>query len=121
MLLFSSDFFFFLTTVEDSWLHAGPPGDLYLEQSMQQLSYVLQLPPQEPAMQEARRKAQLVGQPLQDWVDNSVGMFWVTGNMCAAQTSACPVLGLCSQTSWSSLSPDPKSELGPVKYDGRIR
>ncbi|CAF95645.1 unnamed protein product, partial [Tetraodon nigroviridis] len=110
-----------LRKVEDSWLHAGPPGDLYLEQSMQQLSYVLQLPPREPAAQEARRKAQLVGQPLQDWVDSTVGMFWVTGNMCATQTSACPVLGLCSQTSWSSLSPDPKSELGPVKYDGRIR
>lgn len=88
---------------------------------MQQLSSVLRLPPQEAAMLEARRKAQLVGQPLQDWVDGSVGTFWATGNMCATQTSACPVLGLCAQTSWSSLSPDPKSELGPVKYDGRIR
>lgn len=88
---------------------------------MQQLSYALQLPAQEPAMQEARRKAQLLGRPLQDWVDGSVGAFWVTGNACATQTSACPVLGLCSRTPWSALSPDPKSELGPVKLDGRIR
>lgn len=88
---------------------------------MQQLSSVLELPPQEPAMQEARRKAQLLGHPLQEWVDDSIGTFWVTGNMCATQTSSCPTLGLCSETSWSSLSPDPKSELGPVKSDGRIR
>lgn len=109
------------TAVEDSWLHAGPPGDLYLEQSFQQLSTVLKLPPQDPVMQEAQRKAQLVGQPLEAWVDDSLGMFWITGNVCTAQTSSCPALGLCSKTSWSSLSPDPKSELGPVKSDGRIR
>lgn len=88
---------------------------------MQQLSSVLHLPPQEPAMQEARRKAELVDQPLQEWVDGSVGTFWVTANICTSQTSSCPALVLCSKTSWSSLSPDPKSELGPVKSDGRIR
>lgn len=109
------------TAEEDSWLHAGPPGNLYLEQSFQQLSSVLKLPPQESATQEAQRKAQLVGQPLEAWVDSSVGAFWVTGDLCSAQTSSCPAIGLCSKTSWSSLSPDPKSELGPVKSDGRIR
>lgn len=109
------------TAGEDSWLHAGPPGNLYLEQNFQQLSSVLQLPPQESAMQEAQRKAQLVGQPLEEWVDSSVGTFWVMGKVCATQTSSCPAVGLCTKTSWSSLSPDPKSELGPVKIDGRIR
>lgn len=110
----------------DSWLHAGPPGNLYLEQSYQQLGSVLQLPPQEAAMQEAQRRSQLVAQPLERWTDSSVGHFWVTSNVCAAagpasSSSSCPAVGLCSQTSWSSLSPDPKSELGPVKKDGRIR
>ncbi|KAM9393716.1 xylosyltransferase 2 [Pholidichthys leucotaenia] len=106
---------------EDSWLHAGPSGNLYLEQSFQQLSSVLKLPPQEPAMLVAQRNAQLVGQPLETWVDSVVGAFWVIGDLCAAQTSSCPALGLCSKTVWSSLSPDPKSELGPVKSNGRIR
>ncbi|TNN83393.1 Xylosyltransferase 2 [Liparis tanakae] len=106
---------------EDSWLHAGPPGNLYLEQSFQQLSSVLQLPPQEPALQEARRKAQLVGRPLEAWVDSGVGTFWATGGLCAAPSSSCAAAGPCARTSWSSLSPDPKSELGPVKSDGRIR
>ncbi|XP_034449933.1 xylosyltransferase 2 isoform X3 [Hippoglossus hippoglossus] len=106
---------------EDSWLHAGPPGNMYLEQSFQQLSSMLKLPPQEPAMREAQRKAQLVGLPLEEWVDSGVRTFWVMGNLCTTQTSSCPALGPCSKTSWSSLSPDPKSELGPVKSDGRIR
>ncbi|XP_034045918.1 xylosyltransferase 2 [Thalassophryne amazonica] len=106
---------------EDSWLHAGPPGNLYLEQSFQQLSSVLKLPPQEPAMQEAQRNAHLVGQSLDKWVDSSVKNFWVMGDLCAIRTTSCPALKLCTKTSWSSLSPDPKSELGQVKSDGRIR
>ncbi|XP_062295183.1 xylosyltransferase 2 isoform X2 [Scomber scombrus] len=107
--------------IEDSWLHAGPPGNLYLEQSFQQMSTVLKLPPQEPAMQAAQRNAQLVGQALDEWVDSGVAAFWVIGNLCTTQTSSCPALAACSKTSWSSLSPDPKSEMGPVKSDGRIR
>ncbi|XP_075994851.1 xylosyltransferase 2 [Genypterus blacodes] len=110
-----------LSKDEDSWLHGGPPGNLYLEQSFQQLSFVLKLPPQEPAMLEAQRRAQLVGASLEAWVDSSMGSFWVVGDMCAVQTSSCPALGPCTKTSWSSSSPDPKSELGPVKRDGRIR
>nr|XP_040046537.1 xylosyltransferase 2 isoform X2 [Gasterosteus aculeatus aculeatus] len=106
---------------EDSWLHAGPTKNLYLEQNFQQLSAVLKLPPPESAMQEAQRRAQLVGRPLEAWVDSSVGAFWVTGGLCATESSSCPAVGPCRETSWSSLSPDPKSELGPVKSDGRIR
>ncbi|XP_067089495.1 xylosyltransferase 2 [Osmerus mordax] len=107
---------------EDSWLHQGPPGNLYLDQGFQQLGSILHLPPQEPALHEAQRRALLVGKPLEAWVDSSVGAFWVVGGLCAPQPSSlCPALGLCSKASWSSLSPDPKSELGPVKADGRIR
>ncbi|XP_068193445.1 xylosyltransferase 2 [Antennarius striatus] len=105
---------------EDVWLHDGPPENLYL-QNFQQLKLVLKLPPQEPAMQEAQRKAQLVGQPLEAWVDSAVGSFWVASKACVVQTSSCPAVEPCSKTPWSSLSPDPKSELGPVKIDGRIR
>lgn len=72
-------------------------------------------------MQEAHHNSQLVGQSLEKWVDSSVRTFWAMGKMCGTQTSSCPSLELCSKTSWSSLSPDPKSELGPVKSDGRIR
>ncbi|CAM9282289.1 unnamed protein product [Lampetra planeri] len=110
-----------LRKVEDGWLHAGPPGNQYLDQSFQQLSSVLKLPPQEAAMLEAQRKALLVGPSLEAWVDSSMGAFWVIGNLCVTQASPCSALSPCSKTTWSSLSPDPKSELGPVKSDGRIR
>lgn len=106
---------------DHGWIHAGPPGNVYLEQSFQQLSRVLKLPPSEPALQEAQKKAALVGKPLEAWVDSSLGAFWVSGDICSEKTSSCPTIGLCTKTSWSSLSPDPKSELGPVKSNGRIR
>ncbi|KAM9844267.1 xylosyltransferase 2 [Aulostomus maculatus] len=106
---------------EDSWLHAGPSDNLYLDQSFQQLLTVLKLPPQEPALLEAQRHAQLVGPGLEAWVDSCVGAFWVTGGLCATQTSTCAALSVCSNTSWSSMAPDSKSDLGPVKSDGRIR
>ncbi|XP_037545476.1 xylosyltransferase 2 [Nematolebias whitei] len=106
---------------EDSWLHSGPPGNLYLDQSFQQLGSVLKLPPQQPAVQAAQRNAQLVGQSLEAWLDSLVGTYWVIGELCTTKTSSCAALRSCSKTTWSSLSPDPKSELGPVKSNGRIR
>ncbi|MGH0152053.1 UNVERIFIED_CONTAM: hypothetical protein FKN15_034950 [Acipenser sinensis] len=106
---------------EARWLHTGPPGNLYMEQSFQQLHEVLKLPPREQAMEQAQHNALLVGKSLEDWVDESVGAFWVSGGVCTTLPSACSSLGLCRQSSWSSLSPDPKSELGTVKSNGRIR
>ncbi|KAK2829305.1 hypothetical protein Q7C36_017295 [Tachysurus vachellii] len=106
---------------EHTWLHAGPAGNVYLEQGFQQLAQVLKLPPMEPALEESQKKASLVGKALEGWVDSLVGAFWVTGDLCSTQTSLCPSVQLCAKTSWSSLSPDPKSELGAVKSNGRIR
>ncbi|XP_053466185.1 xylosyltransferase 2 isoform X2 [Ictalurus furcatus] len=106
---------------EHSWLHAGPAGNIYLDQGFQQLAQVLKLPPMESALEESQKKASLVGKALEGWVDSLVGAFWVTGGMCSTQTSLCPSVQLCAKTSWSSLSPDPKSELGAVKSNGRIR
>lgn len=104
-----------------SWLHLGPAGNVYLEQGFQQLAQVLKLPPMESALEESRKKASLMGKALEGWVDSLVGAFWVTGDMCSTQTSLCPSVQLCAKTSWSSLSPDPKSELGVVKSNARIR
>uniref|UniRef100_A0A4W4GM74 Xylosyltransferase 2 n=1 Tax=Electrophorus electricus TaxID=8005 RepID=A0A4W4GM74_ELEEL len=106
---------------DHGWLHAGPPGNLYLEQSFQQLAQVLKLPSMEHPLEEAQKKASLVGKDLEAWVDSLVGAFWVTGDVCSTQTSQCPTVAQCAKATWSSLSPDPKSELGPVKSNGRIR
>ncbi|XP_062841097.1 xylosyltransferase 2 [Trichomycterus rosablanca] len=106
---------------EHGWLHAGPPGNVYMEQGFQQLSHVLKLPPMEPALKEAKKGTSLVGKALDAWVDSLAGAFWVTGGVCSTQTSLCPTVTLCTKTNWSSMSPDPKSELGLVKSNGRIR
>jgi len=92
-----------------------------MEQSFQGLGGILSLPHPEAAEEDAGRKAQLTGKALEDWADAAIGAFWSVADVCVGSPSACASLETCSKTSWSSLSPDPKSELGPVKPDGRLR
>ncbi|NP_001008667.1 xylosyltransferase 2 [Bos taurus] len=104
-----------------SQMIAGPPHNEYMEQSFQGLSGILNLPQLEPAEEAARLHAELTGPALEAWTDGEQSSFWSVAGVCAVGPSACPSLELCRLTSWSSLSPDPKSELGPVKADGRLR
>ncbi|XP_074870794.1 xylosyltransferase 2 isoform X2 [Carettochelys insculpta] len=106
---------------DSSWLHGGPPRNEYMEQSFQGLSGILNLPRLAEVEEEALRNAQLTGQALEDWTDRSIGSLWSVADLCVTNSSSCSSLETCSKTSWSSLSPDPKSELGPVKADGRLR
>lgn len=108
-------------TDDSSWLHGGPPRNEYMEQSFQGLGGILNLPHPEEAEAAAARKAQLTGRALDEWADSAISTFWSVADVCVGSESSCSSLELCSKTSWSSLSPDPKSELGPVKPDGRLR
>lgn len=111
-----------LSCLDDSnWLHGGPPRNEYMEQSFQGLGGILNLPRSEEAEEDAVQKAQLTGKALEDWADGAISAFWSVADVCVVSPSACGSLETCSKTSWSSLSPDPKSELGPVKPDGRLR
>lgn len=92
-----------------------------MEQSFQGLGGILNLPHSEAVEEDAVRKAQLTGKALEDWADSAISTFWSVADVCVSSPSACAALETCSKTSWSSLSPDPKSELGPVKPDGRLR
>ncbi|KAJ1129947.1 hypothetical protein NDU88_008307 [Pleurodeles waltl] len=106
---------------DSSWLHAGPPRNEYMDQSFQGLSGVLNLPRRDMAEQDSKHKAELLGRALEDWTDDCVGSFWSVANLCTSGLSSCSLLPSCTESSWSSLSPDPKSELGSVKADGRLR
>lgn len=106
---------------DSNWLHGGPPRNEYMEQSFQGLGGILNLPRSDEAEEDAVRKAQLTGKALEDWADSVISAFWSVADVCVSGPSACTSLETCSKTSWSSLSPDPKSELGPVKPDGRLR
>uniref|UniRef100_A0A481CHM8 Xylosyltransferase 1 n=3 Tax=Sus scrofa TaxID=9823 RepID=A0A481CHM8_PIG len=102
-------------------LHSGPLRNAYMEQSFQSLNPVLSLPISPAQVEQARRNAASTGATLERWLDSLVGGVWTAMDICATGPTACPVMQTCSQTAWSSFSPDPKSELGPVKPDGRLR
>ena len=73
------------------------------------------------------------GTALEEWVDFLVAKHWRLEGYCAGIVeerveggggSPCTWLPDCSSTAWSTLSPDPKSEIPPltkVGLDGRIR
>ncbi|XP_065183647.1 xylosyltransferase 1-like [Sycon ciliatum] len=64
-----------------------------------------------------------VQQQLQDYVDSVTRQAWTISSHCAVSGSSrlCPSVSSCSKTSWSTLSPDPKSDLPDIKANGRIR
>ncbi|KAL4836028.1 hypothetical protein H8958_010469 [Nasalis larvatus] len=102
-------------------LHNGPHRNAYMEQSFQSLNPVLSLPISPAQVEQARRNAASAGTVLEGWLDSLVGGMWTAMDICATGPTACRVMQICSQTAWSSFSPDPKSELGAVKPDGRLR
>lgn len=106
----------------DSWLHSGPPHGQYMEQNFQALSGILNLPPHADIETNADKKSELRGKELENWTDSSLRSFWSVGGVCTkTYSTSCPSLPICSDTHWSSLSPDPKSELRFVGLDGRLR
>lgn len=61
----------------------------------------------------------LSGSLLLDWVDELVSDFWTLKSLCAP--ADCNSLSHCKLSSkWSTLYPDPKSELNDVQ-NGRLR
>ena len=66
------------------------------------------------------------GAALESWIDDLVGHFWSLDSpspicMSTSNPQNCgEEITACESTEWSTLSPDPKSELGPVQPSGRI-
>uniref|UniRef100_A0A8C5GGV6 Xylosyltransferase 1 n=1 Tax=Gouania willdenowi TaxID=441366 RepID=A0A8C5GGV6_GOUWI len=102
-------------------LHSGPPGNSYMEQSFHGLNPLLRLPLSLSAVEEAELNAGLTGSALSRWVDALLDKHWSVADVCSTTTSACNAVQHCQRTAWSSLSPDPKSELSAPRKDGRIR
>ncbi|CAG5928976.1 unnamed protein product [Menidia menidia] len=102
-------------------LHNGPAKNSYMEQSFHGLNPVLNIPVSLARVEQAKRNAALAGPELDGWLDGLVGELWEAADVCAAGPTACPVMQACAKSPWSSLSPDPKSQLGPPRANGRIR
>ncbi|XP_048465618.1 xylosyltransferase 1 [Rhincodon typus] len=102
-------------------LHSGPSKNAYMEQSFQGLRNTLNIHTTPNQVEQAKHNAALTGSQLEGWVDPMVNSLWSAVDICASGPTSCPIMQTCSQTTWSSESPDPKSELGPVKANGRLR
>lgn len=83
-----------------------------------------------PAFAAWKMNVSKVGTALEEWVDELVAGQWTLERYCRNNAeegvgqSSCEWLPDCTSTTWSSLSPDPKSLLAPlseVGADGRIR
>ena len=66
------------------------------------------------------------GTQLEEWLDELVGEFWTTGEYCRVEDattvgSQCSWIPDCRSTDWSTFSPDPKSDIGKIQPNGRIR
>ncbi|XP_026063918.1 xylosyltransferase 1 [Carassius auratus] len=102
-------------------MHNGPAKNSYMEQSFHGLNPILNIPVHLGQVEAAEHNAELTGPELERWVDGLVGEVWSAVDVCSTGPSGCPVMQTCRETVWSSLSPDPKSQLGSPKTNGRIR
>ncbi|XP_072337957.1 xylosyltransferase 1 [Scyliorhinus torazame] len=102
-------------------LHSGPSKNGYMEQSFQGLNNALNIHTTPSQVEQAKQNAALTGSQLENWVESMVNSLWSAVDICASGPTSCPLIQTCSQTTWSSHSPDPKSELGAVKLNGRLR
>ncbi|TRY95604.1 hypothetical protein DNTS_017816 [Danionella cerebrum] len=101
--------------------HNGPSKNSYMEQSFHGLNPILNIPVHLGQVEAAEQNAALTGAELERWVDSLVGDVWSAMDVCSVGPSGCPVMQSCRETVWSSLSPDPKSQLSSPRSNGRIR
>ncbi|XP_067673821.1 xylosyltransferase oxt-like [Haliotis asinina] len=95
--------------------HSGPQG-FYASKDFSEFRDVLNVPKQADLETQAAVNAKKVGKDLENWVDSLVPLFWQVQRSCTIEdlSNTCLVLEQCKKTSWSSRSPDPKSDLSSV-------
>ena len=72
-----------------------------------------------------RSNVSKTGHNLEQWLDSLVSRHWSIEGYCRTGRERgegkCSWLPDCASTNWSSFSPDPKSEMGDIQPNGRIR
>ena len=80
-----------------------------------------------------RSNVSKTGAQLENWMDGMVAKHWTIEGYCRTTSASregqgtdpprkgCSWIPDCKSTSWSSFSPDPKSEIGKIQPNGRIR
>ena len=103
-------------------LHNGPLGP-YTQANLNEFQGKLKVSNPEELQAIAVMNGKKIGKDLLSWIDKLTASFWSAVDTCSLEDlgSKCNLMNLCSETSWSSLSPDPKSEIKDVDLKGNIR
>lgn len=101
--------------VESLFAHRGPT-ELYTSTNFSEFMTNLKLTDSPSLRQEAADNSKKTGTELDSWVDSLSRLFWVIRDVCIlSDSSTCSGLKKCQASTWSSRSPDPKSDM---KYIG---
>lgn len=102
--------------------NSGPPGGIYNTNDFL-IEFDREANNTEALAKQAAENSRKAGSELDAWVDGVAEYFWTVEASCTVRGKipGCEDISSCESTLWSSRSPDPKSELGKVKPDGRLR
>lgn len=102
--------------------NSGPPGGIYNTNDFL-IEFDREANNTEALAKKAAENSRKFGQELDDWIDSEVEYFWTVEASCviSGNLEGCSHILPCKSTTWSSRSPDPKSEIGRVKPNGRLR
>lgn len=118
-------------------INSGPPDNNYVNKDFSSMKSLFMLGDSKEMVEMTNTKARSRGDQLHGWVDEYVEQFWSVLGFCVASPTTgnapadnagssnsrtgCTGFKRCETQSWSTYYPDPKTELGPTKADGRIR
>ncbi|KAL3876733.1 hypothetical protein ACJMK2_034534 [Sinanodonta woodiana] len=95
-------------------IHNGPNG-LYASRDFKEFQDKLNVSVSENQNQKAKAviNGMKTGESLSDWIDELSAKFWDVQESCSKQDieETCPLLNVCTMSHWSSMYPDPKSEM----------
>ena len=102
--------------------NSGPPGGIYNTNDFL-IEFDREANNTEALAKKAADNSRKSGPDLDDWIDSAVEYFWTVEATCiiSGKIAGCDHLLSCESTLWSSRSSDPKSEIGKVKPNGRLR
>lgn len=105
-----------ITAEQAVQLHSGPHNNLYVNKNFKDFNRALKLTDIEHHMQLAKENALKTGAELEAWIDRQPGELYTVSEYCVAAAGAheCKIEPECKQTQWSSLSLDPKAEIGDI-------
>lgn len=108
-----------------------------LNRNLYSIRTTLNLKKDQGSERSLEERASYIGEDLEAWIDEVIGSVWTVQEICikadttddwflSQPSNSCKRSNhispkLCKELAWSSYSPDPKSELGLVKSNGRIR